>query len=524
MSEEYKNRAEEYNERARQREEAERKALSEQDASQEGRKTGPEDTFTPENDKTEKRERTAFSGKTDKKDLLRILLPIGGVLLAGILIAVGVTSSLKKAEATGEVIFESPDEDSVTEIPSSLEDLFSDDEETGESSITTGPEDTEEAPVTDPDKLSVEEVAEKCMPAMVSITSEKVSESQYYFGGTTESTSTVSGSGVIVERTTDALRIVTNYHVISDTEGLSVQFVDDSVAQAQLLGYDSTEDIALLSVSLENVPEETQQAITVIRMGDSEACAVGQEVVAIGNALGYGQSVSAGIISALNRNFTVDNVTHKLIQTDAAINPGNSGGALLNRKGELIGINEVKYSTTSVEGMGFAIPVSVVSPIIDNILERETREKVDEADRSYLGISCFSMPDSYVSSGYPAGVYVSEITPGFAAEAAGLQVGDIISAIENHSITSADDLIDELEYYKAGETVNLTVLRVNEDQTAFDSLSIDVTLSARADMPETESSSGETTEESQEENTQGIPEESDPREENDNIFTMPNEY
>jgi serine protease Do len=203
--------------------------------------------------------------------------------------------------------------------------------------------------------------------------------------------------------------------------------------------------------------------------------------VAIGNALGYGQSVSSGIISALNRTVTVDNVSHTLLQTDAAINPGNSGGALLNMKGELIGINEVKYSDTTVEGMGYAIPISKAEPILNKLMNKADRQKVDDSQASYLGVSVKTMPTAYVQQGYPAGAYVDSVVSGGAADKAGIKEGDIITAIDGYSVTSADDLVEELTYYAAGTTIDFSVSRLNSDQTAYETQTVSVTLGAKAD-------------------------------------------
>ena len=348
----------------------------------------------------------------------------------------------------------------------------------------TAPEDKSRLSDESSADLTVAEVAEQCMPSMAIITTTTVQEMQDFFGGGTQQyEGEASGTGIIIEKTDKELFVVTNNHVVSDSETISVGFMDGSAWPAEILGRDVAEDLAVLSVSLEGIPQETLQAIKVIEIGDSDDCRVGEPVVAIGNALGYGQSVSAGIISALNREVVVDGVNHTLIQTDAAINPGNSGGALLNMRGQLIGINEVKYAQTTVEGMGYAIPMAKARPIIDRLMNREVREKVPEDERSYLGVNCVTIPSSYIRQGYPAGVYISEVIAGQAAEKAGIIEGDIISSIDGYSVTTADELINELEYYSAGSMVELTVLRLDEvnQQAGFRMMTVEVELGSRAE-------------------------------------------
>lgn len=350
----------------------------------------------------------------------------------------------------------------------------------------------------DYDNLSVADVAEISMPSMVAITTTTIEEMQSYFGGQTRQyESTASGTGVILERTDDSLLIVTNNHVIDGAETISAAFIDETAAPAVVVGRDSAQDLAILSVSLNDIGESTRSRIRVITIGESEDCRVGEAVVAIGNALGYGQSVSAGIISALKREVIVDGVTHTLIQTDAAINPGNSGGALLNMKGELIGINEVKYAQTTVEGMGYAIPIESVTAYLNTLMNRTEREEVPEEQRSYLGILCMTMPDSYVQQGYPAGVYVTEVTEGQAAAAAGIAVGDIITSIDGYSVSTSEELVAELRYYAAGETVTLNYLHHDSSDapSGYRTMTTEVTLGSRADAPETDDEAEEPEEE-----------------------------
>ena len=416
---------------------------------------------------------------------------IGGLCFAAVVMTTSVFAVRSSIRAAREEISEMPE---LPELPfgggeetPGEEEKPSFDEPAGVPDLPKEEEKPEKAPASDTSEdMSIADVVEHCMPSMVIITTTTVQEMQNFFGNGTETyEGQASGTGIIIEKTADNLMIVTNNHVIADSETISIGFVDDSVASAEILGRDTAEDLAVLAVSLSDVSAETLDQISVIEMGDSDDCRVGESVVAIGNALGYGQSVSTGIISALNREVVVDNIRHTLIQTDAAINPGNSGGALLNMKGQLIGINEVKYAETTVEGMGYAIPIAKARPIIDQMMNREVRDKVPEDQRSYLGVTCVTIPESYVSQGYPAGVYISEVIAGQAAEAAGIREGDVIAAIDGYSVTTAEELVNELEYYSEGQEVTLTVLRLEEEDAegGFRSMSVDVTLGSRRDAP-----------------------------------------
>ncbi|MBQ0058518.1 MAG: trypsin-like peptidase domain-containing protein [Lachnospiraceae bacterium] len=340
------------------------------------------------------------------------------------------------------------------------------------------------------EELSIEQVASLCMPSMVAITCTSVEEVQsyFYFGEPTQRESTSAGTGVIIDESDDAYYIVTNNHVIDGAQNVSVSFVDDSTCEAEYVGRDTAEDLALISVNKSDLSDETRAAIRVISIGSKDGIAVGSSVVAIGNALGYGQSVSAGIVSAIGRQVVVDGVAHTLIQTDAAINPGNSGGALINRRGELIGINEVKYAQTQVEGMGYAIPVDTMVAFVDKELNRETREKVSDDEAAYLGVMIVTMQDAYVQQGYPSGVIVTEVTADGPAEAAGMQANDIITAIDGISVTTSDELIEKLSYYRAGEVISFTVLRFDENANAkgFTPMSISVELGSKAAMQESQ--------------------------------------
>ena len=305
---------------------------------------------------------------------------------------------------------------------------------------------------------SVSAIAEAAMPSLVAITNKSVQEMQSMFGQTQAYESESSGSGIIIGKTDTELLMVTNNHVVSGAQDLSVGFVDESVAEAAVKGTDADHDIAVIAVKLSDLSEDTLSTIKVIEIGSSSNLEVGEQVVAIGNALGYGQSVTTGIVSALNREVTIDNTTNTLIQTDAAINPGNSGGALLNMSGQLVGINSAKYSDTSVEGMGYAIPVDDVVDIIENLMNRQVRtEKAAEGEQGFLGISGQDVT-SEVSQAYdmPKGIYITSVETGSAAERAGLQKGDIITKFDGTSVSALADLKEQIAYYKTGEQVEIT--------------------------------------------------------------------
>jgi serine protease Do len=314
---------------------------------------------------------------------------------------------------------------------------------------------------------SVSAIAQSCLPSVVSITNKGVTEVRTMFG-TYQTDSESSGSGIIIGENDTELLIVTNYHVVSGSNELSVVFSYDednenpSVVSAKIKGYDSDKDLAVISVSLDDVTDEMRSQIKVATIGDSSSLVLGQEVVAIGNALGYGQSVTTGIISALNREVTLtddngDTITNKLIQTDAAINPGNSGGALLNMNGELIGINSAKVASDSVEGMGYAIPISDVQSIIEDLMLKETRDVVVEAAQGYIGISGTDVT-SEISSTYdmPMGIYVNSVSDDSPAKDAGLTKGIIITKFDGQTVKTMSELKNLLTYYRAGETVDIT--------------------------------------------------------------------
>ena len=324
----------------------------------------------------------------------------------------------------------------------------------------------------------VSDVVEEVMPAMVSIVNNYVETGITFWGQTYSEPAQSSGSGIIVAENDDELLIVTNNHVVEDAQTLTVTFIDETEANAVIKGLDADMDLAVIAVPLNNLSKETRAAITVASLGDSDSLKLGQPVIAIGNALGYGQSVTNGIISALNREITLsDGSTGIFIQTNAAINPGNSGGALLNINGEVIGINSNKIASSTIEGMGYAIPITSASPIIAELMERQTRTEVAESEMGFLGISPQTVTSQYSQLGMPQGVYVVSVEPGSAAEQAGMVYGDIIVNFDGQKLTSADALRDTLRYYRAGETVTVKIQRIINGE--YQSLELEVTLGKR---------------------------------------------
>ena len=306
----------------------------------------------------------------------------------------------------------------------------------------------------------VSDIVENVMPSIVSITN-MGQQTVDFFGQKLTQDTEGAGSGIIIGQTEDTIYIATNNHVVANANQLTVSFIDDQSVTAEIKGTDASTDLAVLAVAVSDIPKDTLSQIKVATLGDSDDIRVGESAVAIGNALGYGQSVTTGVISALNREVTVNDettgtsVTNDLIQTSAAINPGNSGGALLNMKGEVIGINSVKYSDEDVEGMGFAIPISQAEPIINDLINREV---VDEADTAYLGIAGQDVT-SQISEAYgmPEGIYVTQVKEGTAAAEAGIQKGDIITKFDGKKVSSMEGLRDNMQYYSAGTTVDVVI-------------------------------------------------------------------
>ena len=307
--------------------------------------------------------------------------------------------------------------------------------------------------------LDVSDIAESMMPAMVSITNISVSEVQSYFGmfgrgQTRTQESQSSGTGIILGENDTELLIVTNNHVVEDATTLSVCFVDDEVYEASIKGTDPDNDLAVIAVKLSNIKESTAKSIKAARIGSSDDLKVGQQVVAIGNALGYGQSVTTGIVSALGRQ--IDTTDAIMIQTDAAINPGNSGGALLNMNGEVVGINSAKFSSTEIEGMGYAISITPATPIIEDLMNRTTRDKVSEEDKSYLGFTGEDITSSISAAyGIPQGIYVTSVNRDSPLKDAGVSTKCVITHFDGIRVTSCSNLEKRLQYYAAGEVVEI---------------------------------------------------------------------
>ena len=325
----------------------------------------------------------------------------------------------------------------------------------------------------------VTQVVEAVMPACVSITNNFTQTVQDFWGQTYSQDETASGSGIIIGENEQELLIVTNNHVVDSTEQLYVQFIDGETVEAQVKGTDASADLAVVAVKLDTIANSTKQEICIARMGDSDSLKIGEPAIAIGNALGYGQSVTTGVISALNRKIDSSNSEEgtSLIQTDAAINPGNSGGALLNMRGEVIGINSNKIGGSSIEGMGYAIPISTARPIIEDLMERQTRTKYSEEERGYLGISCINVTsDLSENFSMPQGIFVAQVYSGTGAETAGLVRGNIVVAFDGVTVQNQEELTKQMQYYKAGESVEITIM-VNS-ANVYQQKNVTVTLSS----------------------------------------------
>ena len=334
--------------------------------------------------------------------------------------------------------------------------------------------------------MDVSTIAKNAMPSIVSITNQSVQEVQNYFsmfgyGAQTPQTeeTTSCGSGIIIGKNDTELLIVTNNHVVEGGSTLTVTFIDGKSVKADIKGTDSDKDLAVVAVPLSEIKDSTMDKIAVATLGNSDQTQVGDQVIAIGNALGYGQSVTTGIVSAKDR--TMDGYDGKLLQTDAAINPGNSGGALLNANGEVIGINSAKIATETVEGIGYAIPVSDVSDLITNLMNQKTKTKVAESERGYIGIKGVDVTaDSAQMYNMPTGVYVSEVISGGGAEKAGITKGAVITGIEGTSVDGMDALQEQLQYYKAGEKVKITIQTQNKNGE-YEKKDVEVTLGKQSE-------------------------------------------
>lgn len=369
---------------------------------------------------------------------------------------------------------------------------------------TASDDSTADKVLSDSENGTVAAVAQASMPSVVAITTVSVQEIPSFFGYSSHQYKSAStGSGIIVGDNDDELLIATNNHVVDGATTLSVCFIGDDVANAEtetvnagdngdlnvedavsakIKGTDADNDLAVVAVKKSDIPEDTLNQIKIAQIGSSDDLAVGQQVVAIGNALGYGQSVTSGWISALNRTISTDDGTNStgLIQTDAAINPGNSGGALLNMKGELIGINSAKYADSAVEGMGYAIPISKAKPTLEELMNRETREKVDSSKKGYLGVSLASLTTEAIEMyNMPTGAFVRNVEDDSPAQEAGICKGDIIVKFDGQKVSDGDDLLDKLQYYKSGEKIEAVIARATNGE--YEENTVELTLGTRPD-------------------------------------------
>ena len=369
---------------------------------------------------------------------------------------------------------------------------------------TASDDSTADKVLSDSENGTVAAVAQASMPSVVAITTVSVQEIPSFFGYSSHQYKSAStGSGIIVGDNDDELLIATNNHVVDGATTLSVCFIGDDVANAEtetvnagdngdlnvedavsakIKGTDADNDLAVVAVKKSDIPEDTLNQIKIAQIGSSDDLAVGQQVVAIGNALGYGQSVTSGWISALNRTISTDDGTNStgLIQTDAAINPGNSGGALLNMKGELIGINSAKYADSAVEGMGYAITISKAKPILEELMNRETREKVDSSKKGYLGVSLANLTTEAIEMyNMPTGAFVRSVEDDSPAQEAGICKGDIIVKFDGQKVSDGDDLLDKLQYYKSGEKIEAVIARATNGE--YEENTIELTLGTRPD-------------------------------------------
>ncbi len=320
----------------------------------------------------------------------------------------------------------------------------------------------------------IAEIAKNSMPSVVSITNMSIQQVQSFFGGIQEQESKSAGSGIIIAQNDDELLIVTNNHVVEGHDTLTVSFIDEESVEANIKGTDASRDLAVIAVSLDSIKESTLEEISVAQLGDSTKLQVGEPAIAIGNALGYGQSVTTGIVSATQR--VLEGFDSELIQTDAAINPGNSGGALLNANGEVIGINTIKVATSEVEGMGYAIPISDASEIIENLMNQKTKTKLSEEERGYLGLSGYDVDENSAAMyNMPIGVYVAEVEKGSAADKAGVTKGNIVTGFGGATIENMDDFQEQLQYYASGEETQITV-QIPSNNGEYEEKVLDITL------------------------------------------------
>lgn len=445
------------------------------------RKYGNYTYYQPQQDPNQPQDHRK-SGGTGKKVLVTLgLAVLFGVVAGGIIIGSSmiVHKEIKNEQKTE---YQLP----TTELPQQ-ENADGD----SNSAAGSGSDATEEVSAGTTGEYTVAQVAKSCMPSVVSITNASVKTVQDFFGGVQQYPSESSGSGIIVGQNDSEILVATNNHVVADADTITVAFDDDAVYEAQVKGTDSDNDLAVVAVKIADMSEDTLKSIKVVSIGNSDELEIGEQVVAIGNALGYGQSVTSGWISAVNREVTDEEgkTTGKLIQTDAAINPGNSGGALLNMQGELIGINSAKAAATEVEGMGYAIPISVAQPILDELMNRETRYKADEDHAGYIGVTCLNVDSTSAQTyGIPLGAFVDSVEEGGPAQTAGIQKGDVIVKFDGMTVSGSSDLVGKLEYYQAGETVEVVISRAQNGE--YQEQTVSVTLGKKSEMKQADPQQG----------------------------------
>ena len=445
------------------------------------RKYGNYTYYQPQQDPNQPQDHRKLGGTGKKVIVMLGLAVLFGVVVGGIIIGSSmiVHKEIKNEQKTE---YQLP----TTELPQQ-ENADGD----SNSAAGSGSDATEEVSAGTTGEYTVAQVAKSCMPSVVSITNASVKTVQDFFGGVQQYPSESSGSGIIVGQNDSEILVATNNHVVADADTITVAFDDDAVYEAQVKGTDSDNDLAVVAVKISDMSEDTLKSIKVVSIGNSDELEIGEQVVAIGNALGYGQSVTSGWISAVDREVTDEDgkTTGKLIQTDAAINPGNSGGALLNMQGELIGINSAKAAATEVEGMGYAIPVSVAQPILDELMNRETRYKTDEEHAGYIGVTCLNVDSTSAQTyGIPLGAFVDSVEEGGPAQTAGIQKGDVIVKFDGMTVSGSSDLVGKLEYYQAGETVDVVISRAQNGE--YQEQTVSVTLGKKSEMKQADPQQG----------------------------------
>ncbi len=446
-----------------------------------------------------------YGNKQDNKKKERVCKRRIAVAMAGLL-AVG---ALAGADAwrTAKVVF--AEEDETQGVTLNIADSDEKGAETelqseaaeakAEETETEAETETEKETFADIDRVSgdlsivatdVSDIVENCMPSIVSITEKSVEEVETYFYGVQEYEKMGAASGIIIAQNDEELLIATNSHVVKDSTEITVGFTaeaedpDDLLVPAKVKGMDKDYELAVVAVQLSDIKEEVRSQLKIAQLGSSSDLKVGEPAIAIGNAMGYGQSVTSGIISALDREVTIDeNFSQKLILMDAPVNHGNSGGALLNAKGQVIGINLAKEVLDEAEGMGYSIPIDLAIPVLQNLINKETRDKLSDSERGYLGITVVDVSaDAKELYNIPAGAFVYEVTEGSAGEAAGIRKGDVVTKFDGESVISKDDLVDKLSYYAVGETVTLEIQTANGG--SYEAREVEVTLQEGTDLPQ----------------------------------------